>query len=333
MDLIADAAPLRQFVDYLEHVGMDPRALGLDELGPAIQGLAASPLVSARLIVELMERAAEASGRDDLALEFVGWLNPRGFGPLSYIAPHCATYAQLYRLLERFVPIANRALAFDEAVEGDHVALVCRLHPALRARGSQFMEGNLALMVRNIRAMLGARWAPARIEMAHPPPVSNAAQSRFFRGPIEYGADRYAVTMTLEAFNRRVAEGEEEIVTFLVRHMAEREAAWPADLRGQVENLVAAQLAGAGADAGRVARLLAMSTSTLQRRLAEAGTSFGEILAEVRMQIVREHLARHEAPSLARLAHSLGFSEPSAACRFVKARFGASAGALLARGA
>jgi AraC-like DNA-binding protein len=98
-----------------------------------------------------------------------------------------------------------------------------------------------------------------------------------------------------------------------------------------VENLIAAQLAGAGADAGRVARLLAMSTSTLQRRLAASGTSFGEILAEVRMQIVREHLARHEAPSIARLAHSLGFSEPSAACRFVKARFGTSAGTLLGR--
>ena len=52
------------------------------------------------------------------------------------------------------------------------------------------------------------------------------------------------------------------------------------------------------------------------------------MLADVRMAIVLDHLAQAETPSLADLAHRLGFSEPSAACRFVRARFGSPMRAL-----
>jgi AraC-like DNA-binding protein len=113
--------------------------------------------------------------------------------------------------------------------------------------------------------------------------------------------------------------------------MAREHANWPADLHAQVETLIAAQLAGGNVSIGQIAALLATSTRTLQRRLAETGADFATVLAFVRMQIVREHLAQPTPLSLARLTHLLGFSEPSVTCRFIKAQTGTSARVLMAK--
>jgi len=81
-------------------------------------------------------------------------------------------------------------------------------------------------------------------------------------------------------------------------------------------------LAGGNVTLRRVAAILNQSPRTLQRRLAAEGTDFGGLVAYVRMQIVREQMAQPSPPPLARLAHLLGFSEASAACRFIRAQTG-----------
>jgi AraC-like DNA-binding protein len=183
----------------------------------------------------------------------------------------------------------------------------------------------VAQSVRNARSMLGLAWNPKRVEFAHAAPSSIAVHRHHFRCPVEHQADRDSFVVACEDFNRRLPSEDRETVVFLENHLARQEAYWPDDLRGQVENLIAAQLAGGDVSLRRVAVLLATSPRTLQRRLAEQGTDFGEILAFVRTQVATDHLSQRPPPTLARLSHLLGYSEPSAASRFVKSAFGVPA--------
>jgi AraC-like DNA-binding protein len=331
MELTADAGGVRQFLAYLDHIGLDKAALGIEGLDAALKGSTRSMPVSANHIVKLMARAAEITQRTDLGIQFATWLNPRGFGPLALLAEHCNSFAERYHLIERFIHLENNAISFDSMEEGDEVSLLCDVHLALRPCAHQFIEALVALNVRAGRAMLGETWHPLRVEFAHAAPPSTAAQWHYFRCPVVYGADHHAFVLSASDYRRRLPQGNTELLGFLQNHMAREHANWPADLHAQVETLIAAQLAGGNVSIGQIAALLATSTRTLQRRLAETGADFATVLAFVRMQIVREHLAQPTPLSLARLTHLLGFSEPSVTCRFIKAQTGTSARVLMAK--
>ena len=332
MELIAEAGGARQFLAYLDHIGLDEQALGLGELDPALRASTAPMAVSARLVTELMEAAAAFLQRADLGIHFAEWMDPHGYGPLGLLGESCTSYAERFRLARRFVHLQNNALSFEQVKERDDVFVLCALHPALRPQARQYVEAIVALSVRNARSLLGPRWDPVRVEFAHGPPPPTTDHSRYFRCPVRFQSDRDGFLVRSKDFHRRLPQGNQETAAFLEAHLASQEDRWPTDLRGQVENLIAAQLTGGGVSLARIAALLAVSPRTLQRRLADEGQDFGAILAFVRTQVVRNHLAQKPSPPLARLCHLLGYSEPSAASRFIKSQFGISVRTLLREG-
>ena len=64
-----------------------------------------------------------------------------------------------------------------------------------------------------------------------------------------------------------------------------------------------------GADAHRVSRALNMSVRSLQRKLAQEGTSFKAILDESRHQLALQYVRDSELP-LREITGRLGFSDP-----------------------
>jgi AraC-like DNA-binding protein len=329
VELIAEATGARQFLAYLDHIGLDERALDLGEIDPALRKSTAPMAIAARLAIDLMEAAAEFLQRPDLGVHFAGWLDPHGFGPLGLLGENCTTFADRFRLARRYVHLQNNALSFDQVRDRDDVVVLCAVHPVLRPRARQYTEAIVAHSVRNARSLLGSRWDPVRIEFAHAAPLSISTQKRYFRCPVHYQSDRDAFVVASSDFHRRLPQGNQETAAFLEKHLASQEDRWPANLRGQVENLIAAQLAGGGVSLARIAALLAVSPRTLQRRLADQGDDFGTILSFVRVQVVRTQLAQKPPPTLARLCHLLGYSEPSAASRFIKIQMGKSARSIL----
>ena len=117
--------------------------------------------------------------------------------------------------------------------------------------------------------------------------------------------------------------------------LAQRRADEQLNAQGHADSLidhVQAELAAQGfgpGDCARVARALGLSTRTLQRRLAAAGTSFRQQAEAARMNEAMRLLADPGLP-LARLCEALGYSEPSALSHAVRGYWGASPSALRA---
>jgi len=66
---------------------------------------------------------------------------------------------------------------------------------------------------------------------------------------------------------------------------------------------------------GRTAQELGISPRTLQRRLQEAGVSYGELMEEVRLDEARQ-LLQNTHLNLAVIASRLGYADPSSFTRF-----------------
>lgn len=83
------------------------------------------------------------------------------------------------------------------------------------------------------------------------------------------------------------------------------------DLTFRVRSLLTGSLRGNAAPSqSAVARRLAMSERMLQRRLRDAGTSFVEVLGEVRRELAHAYLS--EGMGSGEVAFLLGYSEQSA---------------------
>mgnify|MGYP006276748309 FL=1 len=103
-----------------------------------------------------------------------------------------------------------------------------------------------------------------------------------------------------------------------------------ATLAGSVRPVLAAMLHSGEPSIERVARSGGMSVRSLQRRLAQEGTSFSDELDRVRRRLALS-LLQSDDMSLAELTDRLGYSSPQALSRAVWRMVGASPGRVRAQ--
>ena len=89
----------------------------------------------------------------------------------------------------------------------------------------------------------------------------------------------------------------------------------------QIARFITEELQGGDASLAKIARRVAMSPRTLQRRLELEGTSFAEVLDQTRRHCAQLYV---KEPNLAmtEIAYLLGFSEPSAFTRAFQRWYG-----------
>ena len=68
---------------------------------------------------------------------------------------------------------------------------------------------------------------------------------------------------------------------------------------------------------GDVAAYLAIGRRTLQRRLKQGNVQFGDLLDQVRLELVKQYL-QSNLPSRASLAYQLGFEDPNSFYRLYR---------------
>lgn len=155
------------------------------------------------------------------------------------------------------------------------------------------------LRVKNV-GLRGSRPGPAE------------AYERAFQASVRFGADRDQLCFSSEEWGAPIAAADEALARLVEEHAQVLAARLPApasdfiaDVRGAVVSTLSV---GAGID--EVASSLNMSARTLQRNLAETGTTFREVCDAVRCELAKEYLADRRS-SIPEIAFLLGFSEQS----------------------
>jgi AraC-like DNA-binding protein len=85
----------------------------------------------------------------------------------------------------------------------------------------------------------------------------------------------------------------------------------------QVRNLIAEEFRGGEASLERIADRLGLTPRTLQRKLQELGTSYNDVLDQLRRQLAVRYL-REPRMAICEVAYLLGFSEASSFHRAFK---------------
>lgn len=187
-------------------------------------------------------------------------------------------------------------------------------------------DARAASLLRMCRALLGASFAPAAVRLPHarPQPEAAAKISEFFGVPPEWGADECALAVPVEVLELRLTGGNSELAVaaekiaadYLARHTED-------DVLARTRRVMVEQLSSGQLSRASVARALAISERTLQRRLAEHGESFAGLLEALRRELALDYLKspRH---SINEIAFLLGFAELASFTRAFRRWLGVS---------
>lgn len=309
----------RALLAYCDTLGVDSSAI-LTELGLE-RSIIDDPdgRLPRERMTALWQRAYQKSGDPDLALHAAEALHFGAYRVIDYLAANAATVGIALGQVAAYFPIINSAvrLPISELADEVTIGIVSPGDPA--ALTQPYVEYALAAVFLRVRAGTQVRFPLRAVEFAFPHPPSIAEHERIFECEIRCGARDSGMRLARAAWEAPNNGANQGLFGVLADHarMLERMAAADAEPLHDVRKAIAEQLTGGAPSLERVAKRLAMSPRTLQRRLNEHGQRYADLLDSTRAVAAKSYLSDRQI-SVAEVAYLLGFAEQSSFTRAFK---------------
>jgi AraC-like DNA-binding protein len=303
----------RETLHYLDRYGIDAgRPLSKASLSRAqlTQDPTGIPAVSQHRFLEL----AAAEGDDPLlGLHVAAEMDLRDIGLLFYLQASSATVMEALHRLARYAATATEEiqLRISQGRDGTlltfHRVLItpepCRQHSELCALA----------FIRVLQRLTNRDFVPLRMTFAHARTEGLREAHRVLRCPTEFGQSADSWLLPRDVVDLPIVSEDSRLLRILEAHadelLLERRTA--TGLRRAAEGQLFRLLPSGRVAAAVIAEQLGMSERSFRRRLAEEGTSFGEILDQLRHRLALRYLEDRRI-SLKQIAWLLGYSEPGA---------------------
>lgn len=298
-----DIEPLHVF----RHAGLDPALM--------TQSRARYPMAK---VVAAVELAEELTGNQCLGLEIgKGW-RVTDHHALGYAFLSSSTLRTALGRLVRYFKVINDNVRFSISESGD-LFHVCFDQDGVLQGVPRTIEdarwGGIAAMCREAS---GGRVDPLEVSFCHDESACRAEYFGWFRCPVHFSAEysqltfrRQDVDRPLPASNRELAHANDRILASFVTELTED------DLITRIKSALIEELPSGNPGDEKIARAVYLSPRTMQRRLAEEGTSYSKVLDEVRHELAENYIADPSIP-LYEVSYLLGFSEMSSFSRAFK---------------
>lgn len=318
MDPQISIAYVTELADYLAPLGHDRETLLRGTGVPPALLEDPDATVSRFEVHRVLTRAASLSP-PDFALRLGHRMRPGHHGFLGHAMMCARTLRESLKILERFartrgIPATYRLLETDAGGE-----LVFDLAMPVGSQRRSYLEW--ALMIALAPSLQHSRpreAGPQRVHLDFPAPEHRSSYEALIPCPIEFEAGRNAVVFSRPALATELVNSNAEVLGFCQRRceLLLADLAGGQELADQVRNRL---LGGPPPfpDAAEIAHALHLSERALRRRLREEGTSFRELLREVREQLARRYLA-DGGLTVDEVSRLLGYSEPAAFSRAFK---------------
>lgn len=320
-DLIR-AACLVHYADVARNVGIDPAKM-LKSVGLPSRGLIDPDIkIRAGDVRRLLEASATAARIDDFGLRLAERGGLSNLGPVALLAREQPTVGAALQAVGRYIHIHNESLRLRVEPQGDTVAIALLLLLGRPVPARQSVELAVGVVYRILSAFLGSGWRPLDVQFTYPAPRKREVYRRFFNCNVAFGAEFDAIICPAIDMERPITAADASMAKYAQSYV-EALAARSPTIDGKVRELIVALLPTGRCSLDHVAQHLGCEGRTVQRWLAERGSSFSEILDAQRSEMV-VRLIEDQSRSLPAVAELLGFSAQSALARWFRERFGCS---------
>jgi AraC-like DNA-binding protein len=252
--------------------------------------------------------AADLSGDPDFGLHAAERMEEEVLGVVEYLGRSSATVGEALRRIAEYLPLLVEPSELGVAVS-DGVA-----HFAVHADHlpRPVAEFALAMLALRVRQFAGDDLDPQAVAFAHPEPADTSEYRRIFRAPVRFGQPLVELLFEAAVLDRPLRSAEPQLSYILERHAQEMLArvAPQEPFLSRAYQALAQGLPRGRTGLDDLARALALSRRTLQRRLREAGTTHEALLDHLRRQLAL-HWVGEGRLAIGEVAFRLGYSDPA----------------------
>jgi len=299
----------RRFVEIIEQMGL-PLEPVLSAIGIDRDALDDS---EARICRLRLERACELSLRPPHGIPALGlrWAEretERTFEPVSYLLAHAATLRQAFEFIARFERVLSDEPTCVLSTEAGRGIVRAVRRPG-RSPNMQRLAGELAVNgFLGLVEAYGGETSIERVCFHYPAPEYHSEYRHVLGHAVHFDQPFTGVVFDAAVLDRRLSTSDPDICTALTsvveRRLLRTTRRAPYALR--VRDLLTRRMPER-IGMSTAARQLALSPRSLRARLADEGTSYGDVQRAV-LRSFAESLIRDRGLSIQEAAYAMGFS-------------------------
>jgi AraC-like DNA-binding protein len=265
--------------------------------------------ISALAQGKLLEAAADALADSALGLHLAKQTNPREAGLLYYVASAAKNLGEALALFERYFRIVNEAVRLKLRRASKGLVVEISFVGVPRHQVQQNADFGIAIILRALREVVGRNIRPTKVAFAVVCHSDRREFERFYGCPVAFGAPSDQLIFSNETLALPLITEDRYLLETLgpICEAAARERDTPkGTLRTIVENELERLLPHGKMQKRIVAKTLGLSARTLSRRLADEGTTYEEVVDQLRRSLALRYLTEPTL-SLSQISWLLGY--------------------------
>ncbi|MCW1432327.1 AraC family transcriptional regulator [Novosphingobium sp. JCM 18896] len=265
----------------------------------------------------LWRRATDMTGNSHFGLQVAQQVRPATFHVVGYSMSCSATVLRALQRFAKYCRLISDSTTATLTEAAGQVVLEFHFDTGGPPPIYQTVDTVLASVVSFLRWILNDGLRPEEVRFAHAETDDARNFVEFFGCPIIFNAAQTCLVFGKADVDRKILSSDEELASLLdnaaSRSLDERMVG---RFSIRVRDLLIAQLPHDGPSKAKITKKLGMTERTLLRRLKSEGTTFADVLRQVREELAFQYLRR--GMCLSEVAYLLGFSDDGTFSRAFK---------------
>ena len=267
--------------------------------------------------VEIWSAAEKLSGDPHFGLKMGARVRPGYLSIVAYAMMSCGNFTEALLQAQRYQRLISEGGKLELRLEEPLASIVYWPQTDELAFSRHQIEAVLVVIIGFGRWLVSQELSPVEVRFTHPEPAETAEHRRVFGCPVVFGATENSIVLDRSWLEKPLPESDPQLHR---THAAQADRRLSEMDAQNVPEQIAAILEGSGhfhGTRGHMAHRLGLSRRTLQRRLAETGTTFRVLVDAYRHRAAAALLADPEI-SISEVGFLIGFAEPSTFYRAFK---------------
>jgi AraC-like DNA-binding protein len=263
----------------------------------------------------LMVECADVTGCPHFGLLVGRRAGAGAIGTIGDLARHSASVGKALRALTMHLHLHDRSGVLGLRPRGPlGVELAYVMHRPGTAGSRHIAEGALAIAMQVLRVLCGPHWAPIETTFACDRPQDIGPYRDCFGPAVRFNTSWFAIGFHADWLDRPIAGADPREYRRLASLVSDMERARPYPVSESAREALTRMLVATAPSVDAVAKVLGLSPRTLNRRLAQEGTTFRALLEDTRYRLARQLLEHTRMPAI-EIAAALHYTTPSAFSR------------------
>jgi AraC-like DNA-binding protein len=268
--------------------------------------------ISAEQVFKLWEEAEKLTNDEFIAARTAHSLPIGTYKIVDYLLVTSATPHEGLKMLARYFRLVNGA--FDLRLTSKNGQSRFELHNPFDSEGPShlYVEFVFAVVQSRLWFATEVNWRPKEIYFTHPPPRNAANYNKVFQCPVRFSQPINQMVLDHQLLGISQPQSDPSLNEILVHHAQRLLKRLPTeeDFLNDLRRTLGHAFNSGDVRLETAAKKLAMSRRALQRKLNQQGTSFSEVLDQMRYELAIELLAEPHIKT-EEISYCLRFSEPS----------------------